>query len=107
MNRPLLHASFPAAPLNFEFSGTAIGAFVLAGPDAGSIRYVIDGKKRGKVDLYHPKYSKRLHYPRRVIFAITYPGPHQIIIQPQPRRKAEIQSACSSFASINSESTPF
>ena len=88
MNRPLLHASFPAAPLNFEFSGTAIGAFVLAGPDAGSIRYVIDGKKRGKVDLYHPNYSKGLHYPRSVIFAHDLaPGPHQIIIQPQTSKE--------------------
>ncbi len=63
----LLFASDPGAELSLEFDGTAIGAYVLAGPDAGQLEYSIDGGKFNSVDLYH-RFSKGLHYPRTVMF---------------------------------------
>ncbi|MDP6849245.1 MAG: SGNH/GDSL hydrolase family protein, partial [Kiritimatiellia bacterium] len=51
-----------------EFEGTAIGAYVLAGPDAGTVETTVDGKNPAKVNLYH-RYSGGLQYPRTVMFA--------------------------------------
>jgi hypothetical protein len=65
---PLLTADNPGAELELEFNGTAIGVFVVAGPDAGVLEYEIDGTVRGRTDLYH-RYSRGLHYPRSCMFA--------------------------------------
>ena len=54
--------------LKVDFKGTAIGAYVLAGPDAGTVEAVIDGKPAGTHNLYH-RYSSGLHYPRTVMFS--------------------------------------
>ncbi len=65
---PLLSASQPNAELQLKFSGTAVGAFVLAGPDAGMLEASIDGGEFAPIDLYH-RFSRGLHYPRTVMFA--------------------------------------
>jgi lysophospholipase L1-like esterase len=57
------------AELTFNFEGTAVGAFIVAGPDAGIVEVSIDGGDYQEFDLYHKKYSKGLHYPRTVMFA--------------------------------------
>lgn len=54
--------------LYFTFSGNMLGAFVLAGPDAGILEVSIDGGDWEPIDLYH-HYSKGLNYPRSVILA--------------------------------------
>ena len=51
-----------------KFKGRALGAYVLAGPDAGTIEASIDGGQWKRVDLYH-HYSRGLHYPRTVMIA--------------------------------------
>jgi lysophospholipase L1-like esterase len=51
-----------------KFSGRGLGAYVLAGPDAGILEVSIDGGKVQKTDLYH-RFSGGLHYPRTVMFA--------------------------------------
>jgi len=51
-----------------KFKGRALGAYVLAGPDAGVVEVSIDGGHWKRVDLYH-HYSRGLHYPRTVMFA--------------------------------------
>lgn len=67
--------------LYFSFSGTMLGAFVLAGPDAGSLEISVDGGAWKKVDLFH-SYSKSLNYPRSVIFADDLaPTLHQAVIR--------------------------
>ena len=65
----------PAA-VTIEFEGHAIGAYVLAGPDAGVLEVSIDGEDYKRVNLYH-QYSRGLHYPRTVMFATDLkPGKH-------------------------------
>lgn len=59
---PVLAGTAPGASLELNFSGTAIGVAVLSGPDAGIIRYSIDGKERKKADLY-TQWSSGLHLP--------------------------------------------
>lgn len=90
LERPLLHGHSAGKPFRLKFKGRAIGAFVVAGPDAGVIEYLIDGKRKGQVDLFH-RYSKGLHYPRSVIFAHDLSeGSHEIEIT----IKAGKRSAC-------------
>tara|TARA_R110002049_G_scaffold285698_3_gene466873 strand:+ start:16580 stop:18634 length:2055 start_codon:yes stop_codon:yes gene_type:complete len=74
----LLCADKPGASVSVSFKGNAVGAFVLAGPDAGSVEVSIDGGPEKKIDLYH-RFSKGLHYPRTVMFATDLePGEHQL-----------------------------
>ncbi|MDP6544932.1 MAG: GDSL-type esterase/lipase family protein [Phycisphaerae bacterium] len=74
----LLSADDAGAELTLEFTGKAIGAYVLAGPDAGVLEATIDGGKPVTVDLYH-RYSRGLHYPRTVMFdADLKPGKHTL-----------------------------
>ena len=78
---PVLAADTPGAELTCEFKGTAIGAYVLAGPDAGIVEASVDGGEPRKVDLYH-RYSRGLHYPRTVMFeADLSPGAHTLTLR--------------------------
>ncbi len=59
-----------------HFNGRALGAYVLAGPDAGVLEVSINGGDYKRVNLYH-RYSRGLHYPRTVMFATDLkPGKH-------------------------------
>ena len=64
----MLCADRPGAELTLRFTGTAVGAYVLAGPDAGVVEATVDGGPPKQVALYH-HYSKGLHYPRTVMLA--------------------------------------
>ena len=61
-DEPIIWSTKPGDQVNFFFHGTDVGFFVLAGPDAGMVRVDVDGKPH-ELDLYHEKYSERLHYP--------------------------------------------
>lgn len=63
----MLCATKPGASLTLAFKGRAIGIYLLAGPDAGTLEASIDGGAARVVDLYHV-HSGGLHYPRSVIF---------------------------------------
>ena len=66
--KKLLTATAPGPETEVKFKGRALGAYVLAGPDAGILEVSIDGGKWRSVNLYH-RHSLRLHYPRTVMFA--------------------------------------
>ena len=66
--KKLLTASLAGQEATVHFNGRALGAYVLAGPDAGVLEVSIDGGKWQRVDLYH-RHSRGLHYPRTVMFA--------------------------------------
>lgn len=59
---PLLEASLPGASLKLNFKGTAIGLFVISGPDAGIVEYSIDGSDFKAVDQF-TQWSRQLHLP--------------------------------------------
>jgi hypothetical protein len=78
---PLLCATEPGAELTLAFEGTAVGAYIVAGPDAGMVEASIDSGTFQKADLYHA-YSKDLHYPRTVMFAVALsPGQHTLTLR--------------------------
>ena len=77
----LLCTDQPGSEVTIEFEGHAIGAYVLAGPDAGVLEVSIDGENYKRVNLYH-QYSRGLHYPRTVMFATDLkPGKHTVQIR--------------------------
>lgn len=85
---PILSATEPGAELALEFEGTAVGAFVLAGPDAGIAEASIDGGEFRPVDFYH-SYSKGLHYPRSVLFGSELkPGKHTLRLRVSAETKS-------------------
>ncbi len=81
----LLAASKVGAELKLKFEGKAIGLYVLAGPDAGTVEYVIDNEPAGVIDLYH-RFSKGLHYPRTVMLSGDLGGgPHELLLRVGPK----------------------
>ncbi len=80
-NLPMLSADQPGDTVSLNFEGTAVGAYVVAGPDAGIIEAQVDGETWQTIDLYH-QYSKGLHYPRTVMFAADLePGKHTVTLR--------------------------
>ena len=63
---PMLCATEPGVEATLDFEGAAIGAYIVAGPDAGVVEASIDDGAFHSVDLFH-HYSKGLHYPRTVM----------------------------------------
>ncbi|MDB5299189.1 MAG: hypothetical protein JWO87_852 [Phycisphaerales bacterium] len=85
---PMLCASEPGAQATLDFEGTAVGAYVVAGPDAGIIEASIDGGPFAPVDLYH-RFSRGLHYPRTVMLGTELKaGKHTLTIRISPQTKS-------------------
>lgn len=81
LKQDLYFSNLPGSELSCRFSGRAIGAFVLAGPDAGRLEYRIDDGPWQTVELYH-HYSRGLHYPRTVMFSSDLePGEHRLEVR--------------------------
>jgi sialidase-1 len=62
VNVPILVADQPGASFDFTFNGTAVGLALVAGPDAGIIKYSIDDVKESEEDIF-TKWSKNLYLP--------------------------------------------
>ena len=67
----ILFADIPGAECSFAFRGTAVGAFVLAGPDSGSLEVAIDDGNFMSYRLFtrYSKGERGLHYPFMETFA--------------------------------------
>jgi len=77
----MLCAELSAAELSLRFTGTAVGAYVVAGPDAGIVEASIDGGPFRRINLFH-RFSRGLHYPRTVMFATDLKsGKHMLTLR--------------------------
>lgn len=78
---PMLCATEPGAEASLEFNGTTVGAYIVAGPDAGIVEASVDGGAFSSINLFH-SYSKGLHYPRTVLLgADLKPGKHTLTLR--------------------------
>jgi len=78
---PTLCLENTGAEFALEFTGSAVGAFITAGPDAGVCECSVDGGDYRRIDLYKG-YSKGLHYPYTVMFAENLkPGEHKVTVR--------------------------
>ncbi|MCD6304303.1 MAG: SGNH/GDSL hydrolase family protein [Planctomycetes bacterium] len=86
VNATFLSADKVGAELKLAFEGPAIGAYLLAGPDAGTVEARVANQPPVVVDLYH-RFSSRLHYPRTVMFYADLPaGKHELTLRILPAR---------------------
>ena len=85
---PIFSATEPGAEATLEFAGSAVGAYVVAGPDAGIVEASVDGAAPRAVNLFH-NYSRGLHYPRTVMFGTDLaPGKHTLTLRISPDTKS-------------------
>ncbi len=78
---PMLSATEAGAEATLDFEGTAIGAYIVAGPDAGIAEASIDGGTFAPVNLLH-RFSGGLHYPRTVMLGTDLkPGKHTLTLR--------------------------
>jgi hypothetical protein len=70
-----------------------VGAYVVAGPDAGIVEASIDGGPSHQVDLFH-SFSTGLHYPRTVMFGTDLaPGKHTLTLRISDETKSSGHAA--------------
>ena len=86
----LLHSETVQSEFKYTFEGTSLGAYVLAGPDAGVLEVRVDGNETlHTVNLFH-RHSKGLHYPRTVMLAEGLKvGRHTITVRIDSSRDAQ------------------
>lgn len=93
----LLRGDKPGAELTLKFEGRTVGAFLLAGPDAGIVEASIDGGETTKHDLFH-RHSGGLNYPRSVIFgADLKPGKHVLTLRIAEEKNARSKGTTASI----------
>ncbi len=77
----ILRGDAPGTTLYLNFIGRSVGAFVLAGPDAGILEVSVAGGPWQEQSLYH-QHSSGLNYPRSVTFASDLSsGQHQLVLR--------------------------
>jgi len=71
----------PGDSFTLHFEGKAIGVMVAAGPDAGMIKFSIDGGETRSIDLY-TRWSSQLYLPWYYTLASELePGPHMLKVE--------------------------
>ncbi len=63
---PMIYSSTAHSTLTIDFTGTAIGAYILAGPDTGIIACTVDGGQTREIDTLH--HFSGFNYPMTVMF---------------------------------------
>ena len=87
---PMIYSAAAHAKLTIEFSGTAIGAYLLAGKDSGIIRCTVDGQHSKEIDTLH-RFSG-FNYPMTVMFFNELPaGEHTLELEILENRAGRIQ----------------
>lgn len=86
VNVPVLENTTLPASFSFSFSGTAIGLCIVSGPDAGKLRYSVDGTTPQEINL-QTEWSNSLHLPWYLILADNLNNQQhtlQVELVPQP-----------------------
>jgi hypothetical protein len=83
---PVLVAELPGATCRFAFEGTAVGIFVVAGPDAGTVEFSIDQDNNPSAPFrsrnLFTEWSPALHIPwAYMLDADLPPGRHELTIR--------------------------
>ena len=80
-NLEILETRRAGAELEFDFEGNVVGAYMLAGDEAGTLEFSIDGKPFKKIDTF-TVWSKSLYLPMVLIFEdnLTF-GKHKLTLR--------------------------
>lgn len=95
VNVPVLAGERAGASFTFRFRGNAVGIAIVSGPDAGMIRYKIDGKTSKTIDLY-TQWSKSLHLPWYLVLGDNLTDKeHRVEIEILPQKnELSLGTAC-------------
>ncbi len=86
----VLEATAPGAELSLKFDGPAIGLYLIAGFDAGTIEYTIDGGAAKTVDLFDMPWCTMFHRPvHRMLADNLAAGPHELVIRMTDKKHAK------------------
>jgi pimeloyl-ACP methyl ester carboxylesterase/lysophospholipase L1-like esterase len=78
---PMLVSETPGEECHLTFEGRAIGIFVAAGPDAGTVEYKVDGGAWRRQNLF-TQWSPTLHIPwAYVLDADLNSGQHELVMR--------------------------
>lgn len=78
---PMIETTRAGSKLKLSFTGTAIGIFCVAGPEAGILEYSIDGSPFRQLDMY-TQWSKHLYIPWVYMFETELENtPHRLEVR--------------------------
>ncbi|MEG1749198.1 MAG: hypothetical protein RR249_05855 [Tannerellaceae bacterium] len=78
---PMIETTKAGSQLKFSFSGTAIGLFCVAGPEAGIVEYSVDGAPFKTLDTY-TEWSGNLYIPWVYMLESELENkPHQLLLR--------------------------
>ena len=96
---PIMYSSQAGAKLSIDFTGTAIGAYLLAGPETGIIRCTVDEQHSKEIDTLYP-YSG-FNYPVTLIFFNDLEeGAHRLELEVLENRPGRIKPGGSALRVI-------
>ena len=96
---PFIYANQAGAKLKIKFEGTAIGAYILTGPDSAIIRCTIDGKQSKEIDTLHR--HSGFNYPMTVMFFNQLSDrPHILELEILKNQKGRIREGGEAFRVI-------
>lgn len=99
LKSPMIYSITAHAKLTIDFTGTAIGAYMLAGPDTGIIRCTVDGGQSKEIDTLH-RFSG-FNYPMTVMFFNELPGgEHRLELEILDNRPGRIKPGGTAFRVI-------
>jgi len=82
------------AALGLPFTGRAIGIGIVSGPDAGYIRYSVDGQAMRELDL-HTQWSKMLYLPWYLLLGDELkPGKHILRLETGGPHQGSSKNVC-------------
>ena len=85
-NVPMLVGTEPGDQFSLDFEGRAVGLFLAAGPDAGTIEYSIDNSEFKPLNLF-TRWSRGLHIPWvHVLESELSTGAHQLVVRIAPTK---------------------
>ncbi|MDT8391680.1 MAG: GDSL-type esterase/lipase family protein [Lentisphaeria bacterium] len=96
---PMIHSGTPHARLTVDFEGTAIGAYILSGPDAGVIQCAVDGKVTREIDTLHR--HSGFNYPMTLMFFTELSaGKHRLELEILENRPGRLKPGGTAFRAI-------
>ena len=97
---PMIYSSTAHSKLTVDFTGTAIGAYMLAGPDTGIIRCTVDGEQTREIDTLH-RYSG-FNYPMTLMFfSELEDGEHTLELEILENRPGRSKRGGTAFRALN------
>jgi len=95
----MIYSSTAHSKLTIDFTGTAIGAYMLAGPDTGIIKCTVDGEQTREIDTLH-RYSG-FNYPMTVMFfSELEEGDHTLELEILDNRPGRIKPGGTAFRAL-------